>query len=492
MACAAYLARAGVKTLVLERRELIGGAAVSEGVWPGWKVSTASYVCSLLHPRITNELKLASFGYDAYVKDPHSFNPLADGRSLLLSSNDEQNEKEIAAFCTRDVEGFKAFDRRASALGTSVYDAMLLADDQLAAAGRSLKAAYAESAAQLVERYVETPVLQAALVNDGLVGTFAGPKTPGTAHVLAHHYAGRAFGRQGAWGYVRGGMGSVSQALAAAARAAGADIATQSDVAAITVCRNRSTGVVLGDGTELEARAILSNADPKTTFLKLTPPGVFRDDFIERVRGWRCEGVSLKVNLALGELPEFAARPTRGRPGPHHRASIHIAPTVDYLQDAYEDARGGNDSRAPLLECFLQTPTDPTIAPAGKHLLSIFAQYFPYGKEPGAWTDRRRELAADTVVNALAPFAPNVPNAIEGRQVLAPPDLEQRFGLWGGHIFHGELLPDQIFDKRFGSRTPLRGLYLCGSGAHPGGCVSGAPGMRAAQATIADLKTGLL
>lgn len=466
---------------------MAGGAAASEAVWSGWTVSTASYVCSLLHPRIIEELNLKAFGYDAYIKDPATFTPLADGRALLLSSSAQDNAREIGAFCRRDIEGFKLLDREISRLGASVFDALLLPDGELATAARVMAADYCRSAADLVEGYIETPVLQAAIATDGLIGTYAGPRTPGTAYVLAHHYAGRAFGRQGAWGYVRGGMGTVSRAIAGAAAAAGAEIRTGCNVTHLLDDGERAVGVALDDGSELRARCVLSNADPKTTFLGLVRPSLLPVAFVDRVQRWQCDGISLKVNLALGELPEFTARPTRGRPGPHHRATIHVAPSMEYLQQAYEDARDGGVSKAPLLECFLQTPTDPSIAPPGKHLLSIFAQYYPHDRLDGPWTDARRESAADAVVAALAPFAPNVPASIEARQILAPPDLQARFGLWGGHIFHGELLPGQIFDRRFSTRTPLAGLYLCGSGAHPGGCVSGAPGWRAARAALADL-----
>lgn len=486
LVAAAYLARAGLTVAVLERRELVGGAAVSEAVWPGWIVSTASYVCSLLHPRIVNDLDLSAHGYEAYLKDPASFTPLEDGRSLLLSRDDAANAREIASFSGRDIEGFRAFEAQATRLGGVIFDALLDDDPEVGRLDARSRALFEGSAAELVERYVETPVLQATLVTDGVIGTAAGPRDRGTGYVLAHHYAGRALGAQGAWGFVRGGMGTVSRAAAAAARAAGAEIRTDAAVERIVVRDGRARGIALRDGTELRGRAILSNADPKTTFLRLVPDGSLDGPFLERVRSWRCAGMSMKVNLALGEAPNFLARPGAWLQA-HHRATIHIAPTVDYIQEAHAEAATGNTSREPMLECFMQTPTDPSLAPAGKHLLSIFAQYFPYERADGAWTEARKEEAADAVVRTLARFAPNVPDAIEARQVLTPVDLEARFGLWGGQIFHGELLPGQIFEQRFAARTPVAGLYLCGSGAHPGGCVSGAPGLRAARAALADL-----
>ena len=486
LVAAAYLARAGQSVVVFERREIVGGAAVSERLWPGWSVSTASYVCSLLHPNIVRDLDLASFGYIAYAKEPASFTPLLDRRSLLLSSDAHANDREIGAFSHKDEAGFCAFEAEAKRLGSQIFESLLDDAPDFEKFDSRTRAQLRGSAADLVERYVRTPVLQATLVTDGVVGTDAGPRDRGTGYVLAHHYAGRALGVQGLWGYVRGGMGSVSNALAQAATAAGARIVTGSAVARIRVCDERAAGVTLQNGSECWARAVLSNADPKTTFLGLAPLGALEPTLIERVRAWRCNGVSMKVNLALAALPNFSARP--GSVGQaHHRATIHIAPTIDYIQRAHRDSAAVGASREPMLECFLQTPTDPTLAPPNKHLLSIFTQYFPYDHSVAVWTQDRKDQAADLVVRTLARYAPNLPAVIEARQTLAPPDLEERFGMAGGHIFHGELLPGQVFEHRFATRTPLAGLYLCGSGAHPGGCVSGAPGLRAAKMVIADL-----
>jgi phytoene dehydrogenase-like protein len=282
-------------------------------------------------------------------------------------------------------------------------------------------------------------------------------------------------------------MGAVSQALASAAIAYGAEIFPDATVMRI-VTRDDGACAVELEGTTVTARAVASNAHPRTTFLDLLDSSELDGAFLARVKAWKSVGPSLKLNLALGELPNFTSRPGTDAQ-PHHRATIHVAPTVGYLQKAYEDARAGGESEEPLIECFLQTPTDPSLAPPGKHLLSIFAQYFPYDRA-GGWSEAKREAAADKIVAVLARYAPNLPNAIEHRQVLAPPDLESRFGMAGGHIFHGELLPGQIYEDRFATRTPVGNLYLCGSGAHPGGCVSGFPGKRAAQAILRDLAAG--
>jgi phytoene dehydrogenase-like protein len=283
-------------------------------------------------------------------------------------------------------------------------------------------------------------------------------------------------------------MGAVSAAAAAAARAAGATLRTGCVVERIAVEGGRAARIELRDGTAIAAGAILVNADPKTLFLRLLDPGDVPPELHARAAAWRSNGVSLKINLALGELPDFTARPGTGEQ-PHHRATIHVAPSIAFLQQAYDDAQRLGVSPEPMLECFMQTPTDPSLAPPGKHILSIFAQYFPYERTDRSWEPADRAAIADRVVAQLAAYAPNLPAAVEHRQVFAPPDLEATFGLQGGHIFHGELLPGQIYERRFGVRTGIDGLYLCGSGTHPGGCVSGFPGRRAATAAIADARS---
>ena len=485
LACAALLAKAGRSVAVFERRDLLGGAAVSEtGIWPGYTISAASYVCSLLDPWLVEELQLRERGLSYYRKDPYAFTPLADGRSLLLGTDRASNAAEIAAFNSHDVAGFDAYVERTDRLGRALFDSFSDDEPRFDRFDAETQAMLRGSAADLVERYVSTPVLQAELVNDGLIGTYLGPRDAGTGYVLAHHLAGRLLGSQGSWAYVRGGMGSVSRALADAAAAYGAEIFPDAAVERIVLdADGGAIGVEVG--RRIRANAVISNAHPRTTFLELLDSSALDAAFVGKLRAWKTNGPSLKLNLAVGELPNFTCRPGTNAQ-PHHRATIHVAPTIDYLQKAYDDARTSGESDEPLIECFLQTPTDASLAPPGKHILSIFAQYFPYDRADG-WTPAKREAAADKIVAILTRFAPNLPSAIEHRQVLAPPDLEKRFGLAGGHIFHGELLPGQIYEDRFATRTPVRGLYLCGSGAHPGGCVSGFPGKRAATAVLADL-----
>lgn len=485
LTAAAYLARAGFQTLVLERREIVGGAAVSESPWPGWTVSTASYVCSMLHPQIIAELDLAAHGYTAYRKDPSSFTPLPDGRSLLVSSDVAATESEIASFSPRDVAGYRAYTREAERIGDAVFATYLDRVPSRATFDAATRAVFDGSVADFAERYVETPVLQAMIASDGITGTNRGPRDAGTGYVMAHHLSGHAFGSSGVWGFVRGGMGAISRAIEAAARVAGAEIRTNATVSKIEISNGRARGVVLDDGTEIGARTVLSNAGPKATYLTLVGAEYVDTALSAKLAAWQTNGPALKLNLALGELPQFTARPARGL-APHHRATIHVAPDIDFMQAAYEEAQRYGASRAPFLECYMQTPTEPEMVPRGKHVLSIFAQYFPYDRVDGPWTAGKRADAAATIVALLAEYAPNIPNAIEAQQLLAPPDLEERFGLEGGHIFHGELVPGQIFEDRFAVRGPLAGLYLCGSGTHPGGCVSGAPGKRAAAAALAD------
>ncbi|MDQ6929878.1 MAG: NAD(P)/FAD-dependent oxidoreductase [Candidatus Eremiobacteraeota bacterium] len=482
LACAALLAKSGLSVAVFEQSEKIGGAAVTELLWNGYSVSAAAYVCGLLDPWLIAELQLDRHGYSAYRKDPATFTVLEGGRSLLLGSDEAENEREIAAFNRTDVEGYREADRVIRRLGAELFETFSDEDPQFERFSPRTQALLRGSAAEIVERYVDTPVLQAAIATDGIIGTYLGPRDPGTGYVLAHHHAGRALGSQGAWGYVRGGMGAISTALASAAIEAGAEIFTAVSVQKIATSGGSARGVVLADGRTIAARAVVSNAHPRTTFLTLVGDQEFQPAFIAKVRTWKTTGCALKLNLALGELPNFVCRPgTLVRP--HHRASIHVAPSLGYLQTAFEDAMQMGVSKEPMLECFLQTSAEPALAPKGKHMLSVFAQYYSYDRVT-AWSSTEKRAAVDGIIKQLAQFAPNIPGAVEAMQVLSPVDLENRFGMIGGHIFHGELVPEQIYEHRFATRTPLQNLYLCGSGAHPGGCVSGFPGKRAAISVL--------
>jgi len=347
---------------------------------------------------------------------------------------------------------------------------------------------FSMSAADFLDEWFESPELKVTLATDGVIGANGGPRSPGTAYILLHHCMGGVAGHRGLWGFVRGGMGAVAEAIAASARSAGAGIRTGAPVARVLARGGRAHGVVLEGGEELEAPVIASNLDPKVTFLRLVDARDLPADFVDAIRKFRCEGTSCKINLALSGLPRFTAYPET--PGPQHRATMHICPDIGYVERAWDDAKYGRASERPLLELTLPTMYDPSLAPSGRHIMGIFLQYAPYTLAQGTW-DELREPFADRVVSLIEEYVPNIRDIIIGRQVLTPLDLERRFGITGGNIFHGEMSLDQMFSMRPVAgwaryRTPLRGLYLCGSGAHPGGGVMGAPGYNAAREILKD------
>jgi phytoene dehydrogenase-like protein len=363
-------------------------------------------------------------------------------------------------------------------------DPPTLAELERAVDPELFRLAIAGSAAATVSEFFDSDEVRGAFASQGIIGTFAGPRTPGTAFVMTYHaFGGELVHGAGTWAYVRGGMGAVTQALAACARDRGVEILTDAPVARVIVEEGRARGVALEDGTQILAAVVLSNADPKRTFLTLLEPDVLPEEFAARVRAFDMTGSVIKVNLALSELPDFAARPGIN-PGPQHAGTIEISPSIDALEDAFADARAGRVSARPFMEVFIQSVTDPSLAPPGQHVASCFAQWSPGSVDRERW-EGMREQAGDAVVDTLASYAPNLKRAILHREVLGPPDLEERFGLTGGNIFHGEILPGQVLGARFGPHTPVIGLYLCGSGAHPGGGVSGAPGWNAARAVLA-------
>ncbi|MDP8921480.1 MAG: NAD(P)/FAD-dependent oxidoreductase [Chloroflexota bacterium] len=509
LVCAAYLARAGLDVLVLERRQVLGGASVTEELFPGYRVSTAAYLLSLLQPKVVTDLQLHRFGYHVMPKDPPYFSPRLDGRAFFMWRDMGRTLAEIAKLSPRDAKRYPEYEAMLDRV-TAFVEPLLLQPpsavpprraldllDPVRVAARAAKLPrrelaeiqrmFTQSAAELLDDWFESEPLKAALVTDGVIGANAGPMSPGTAYVLLHHQMGRAAGPRGLWGFVRGGMGAVSLAIAGADRAAGAEIRTDAPVARILTRDGTAHGVALENGDELQARVVVSNADPKRTFLRLVEPGVLPPDFVAEVERYRCEGSSFKLNLAVGELPSWVACPGTTL-GPQHMGTAHVAPSVEYVERAWDDAKYGHPSRSPMIEIGIPTAYDPDLAPPGKHLLSLFVQYAPYRLAEGSW-EQERERFADRVVALLGEYAPNLPGAIEHRFALSPVDLEARFGLTGGHIFHGELSLGQIFANRplpGWSRylTPLRNLYLCGSGTHPGGGVMGASGHNAAQAVL--------
>ncbi len=505
LVAACYLARAGFSVCVLERYREVGGAAISEEIAgaPGHVASTGSYVLSLAPRKILDELDVWGNGVELLPRDPRSFAPLADGEDGLVFWEDQDAfVRELARFSAADAAAYPDYDALIER-ACSIMDRFILRKPpsvaEFAAAfdrpgdERVYKYLILGSAADLAEYYFESEIMQAAACALGLIGTFRGPRDPGTGYVKLFHSMGMATGKRGAWAYVRGAMGSVTQALARVARGLGVEIRTDKEVAQICVGGGRATGVATRDGEEFHARIVLSNADPQRTYLKLVERRELPDAFVRDVAAIQMTSPVMKINLATEELPRYTALAKRGYELGQN-GGVHIGPSIDYLQRAYEDASHGRPSDRPFFSIHAQSAVDRTLAPAGKETISIFTQYFPYELAEGTWDERRDEIARHTLAR-FAEFAPNMAEAVIETQVLAPPDIEARFGLTGGHIFQGELVPEQAFDLRPvpGSTSyegPIRGLYLCGSGAWPGGCVMGAPGHNAAHEAIGHLKEG--
>ncbi len=506
---AAYLARAGKKVLVLERRHLVGGAAVTEEIYPGFKYSVCSYVVSLLRPEIVRELDLARHGLEILPLES-TFTPGRNGHSLVRWADHDRTREELYRHSPRDAEAYDDFGRLMYHLALAVKPLLsTIPPDPTSLRPRELRsllklgrhardlgadkfhALYklmTMSAADFLDEWFETELLKATMSASGIIGTFLGPRSPGTAYVLLHHYMGELDGTFRAWGFARGGTGGVSEAIANAARGHGAEIRTNAPVARVVVERDRATGVVLANGDEFHGRVVVSALDPRRTFLSLIDRDRLPAEFVRDIERFRMRGSSGKVNLALSHLPDFTCRPGLG---PHLRGAISISPSVRYLERAYDDAKYGNFSRRPYLDMVVPSLIDPGMAPPGKHVMSIFVQYAPYDLT-GGWNDAKREEFGDNVIETLAEYAPNIRDVILHRQVLTPWDLEQDFGLTEGNIFHGELTLQQLFFLRpappWGAyQTPVRNLYQCGSGTHPGGGITGAPGRLAALRILADL-----
>lgn len=514
---AGYLARAGLSVTVLERRPVVGGACVTEEVWPGFKVSTLSYLCSLLQPRIIQELELARYGYHIYPKDPSFFTAFPDGRHIFFFQEMKRTVEQIAKFSKRDAEYYPKYEEELAHLAEWVESILLETppnligrkwDDlaSLAKLGlRSLKLGdeglvrmvkiMTQSVRDFLDERFESEEIKTTLATDGVIGTNGGPATPGTAYILLHHVMGGAAGARGLWGFIRGGMGAISEALAKSAESKGVVIRTNADVDRILTRDGKAYGAALKNGDEIHARIVVSNADPKRTFLNLLEPSALEPEFRASIDRFRVEGCSIKINLALDALPNFTAFPNRSdrEIGPPHKTTMHVCPSMDYIDRAWEDAKQGLPSRNPMLECTIPTAYDDSIAPPGKHIMCIFAQYAPYSLRDGVWDEAAKDLFADRCLDALAEYAPNIREIVLHRQVISPLDLEREYGLTGGNIFHGEMDLDQLFFMRPVAgwakyRTPIRNLYLCGSGTHPGGGVMGAPGYNAAREILRDGK----
>lgn len=508
LVAAAYLAGAGRKVLVLEGRELVGGCCVTEEVWPGYKVSTAAYLTSLLQERIINDLDLPRFGYRVDAKDPAFFSAFPDDRHLFMWQDEAKTLAELAKFSRHDAEVFPEYETYLERLAQVVEGLLLtmppefpphgIGDfiDYLKLAGRlrklnaremtGLVKIFTQSASEFLDEWFESEQVKVTLATDGVIGANGGPRSPGTAYILLHHVMGSVGGKRGLWGFVRGGMGAVSNAIADCARSRGAEIRTKAVVERIKIEGGRARGVVLRGGEEIDATLIASNLTPHATFLDLIEARHLPPELLDGIRNFRIEGTSCKINLALSGLPDFRALP--GTNGPQHRATMHICPSIEYVERAWDDAKYGRPSQSPLLELTVPTMYDPSLAPEGRHIMGIFLQYAPYTLRESNW-DEMREPFADRVFDLIEQYAPGFRSLIVEKQVLTPLDLERRFGLTHGNIFHGEMSLDQMFVMRplpscARYRTPIHGLYLCGSGTHPGGGVMGAPGYNAARSIL--------
>ncbi len=534
LTCAAYLARAGRKVVVLERRHVLGGAAVTEEIFPGFKFSVCSYVVSLLRPEIIRELDLPQHGMELLPLDG-TFTPMANGDYLWRVNDHDKTRREIARHSRLDAEAYDEYGKAMIEMGrfakpilsmqppdpTSLAPRGLL---ELLGIGKRFRGMrfhdrvnqvqlLTMSAVDFLDQWFETDVLKATMAASGIIGTFQGVRSPGTAYVLLHHYMGEIDGAFRSWGLSRGGTGAVSNAIASAARAFGADIRTESPVSRILTKDGRATGVALENGNELAANVVVSSVDPNLTFLKFMDERELPADFVQGVRRYKFRGSSGKVNLALDTLPDFTCLPGPGR---HLRGAMSISPSIDYMERAYDEAKYGGFSSRPYMDIVIPSLTDPSVAPPGKHVMSCFVQYAPYDltRQPATgppslarqeqsfgetgtadgnhpW-DEQREAFGDAVINAIAEYAPNIRDIILHRQVLTPLDIERTFGLTEGNIFQGELTLEQLFFLRpvpgwAEYATPIDRLYLCGSATHPGGGIMGAPGKNAARRILKDV-----
>ncbi len=509
---AAYLARAGWRVLVLERRDIVGGCCITEETWPGFKVSTAAYVNSLLRPEIIRDLDLKSHGFEMLPRSPSSFTPFPDGRHLMMGPDKELTHREIAKFSTKDAENYPKYEAMLTRVADFLEPLLVqtppdpfggLANlwklgkigSKFRGLGRDVATDAVEiltgSATSILDRWFESDELKATLATDAVIGAFAPPSHPGTAYVLFHHVMGECNGVRGVWGYVRGGMGTISNTIAASAQKFGAVIRTNSAVSRIIVRDGRATGVVLQDGSEFQAHRVASCADSHVTFEKLIDPKELPPEFLASVKRIDYSSATVKINVRLSEPPQFRCLPGTGV-GPQHHGTMHICPSMEYIERAYDDAKYGKPSTNPMLECTMATAVDSTLAPPGQHILSMFVQYAPYTLKGTTW-DVERDRFADRCFDILNEYAPNFKQSVLGRQVIAPPDMERLWGITGGNIFQGSMSLSHMFNFRpvagFADyRTPVGGLYLCGAAAHPGGGVMGACGWNAAREMLRDGK----
>jgi len=505
LVAAAYLAKAKKKVLVLERRYVVGGACVTEETFPGFKVSTAAYVNSLFRPEIIRDLELQKYGYEVMERNPASFSPFLDGRYLMLGADPVSDRSEIAKFSKKDAEAYPKYNAMLARVADVVEPTLVerpanvvrpgLGDfARMGKLGRRMQKMGSRmgeamevltgAARPILDRWFESEELKATLGTDAIIGAFAAPSMPGTAYVLFHHVMGETNGKRGVWAYVKGGMGGLTQALAKSAIDLGAEIRLESEVKTIIVDAGKVTGVALSNGEVFYADQVASNADCNVTFLKMMDRNNLPADFVEAVERIDYSSASMKINVALDALPNFTARPGT-TPGPQHRGTVHLCPDQDFIERGYDDAKYGRPSNDPIVECTIPSAVDPSVAPPGKHLMSMFVQYAPYHLKEGTWASEK-DTFADRCFDIVEQYAPGFKSSVLHRQVLSPVDLEETFNLTGGNIFQGAMPLHQLFMMRpvpgyAGYRTPVKGLFLCGAAAHPGGGVMGAAGWNAAR-----------
>jgi phytoene dehydrogenase-like protein len=520
LVCAAYLAAAGLKVTVLERRGVVGGAAVTEEFHPGFRNSVAAYTVSLLNPKVIRDLDLPRHGLRVVERKLANFLPLDETQYLKIGAG--RTEREVAKFSTHDAARLAAYGERLEAIADVLRDLVLETPPNVTAGGwlealpellrgarlgkrlsrldmpmrRELLGLFVKSAGDYLDAWFESVPIKAAYGFDGVVGNYASPYAAGSAYVLLHHVFGEVNGKKGAWGHAIGGMGAITQAMAKAAAERGAEIRVASPVRQVLVEGGRAVGVVTEAGEAIRARSVVSNLNPKLLYGSLLDPAVLPPDFRERIAHWRCGSGTFRMNVALSELPDFKSLPGRTL-AEHHTSGIIMAPSLAYMDQAYLDAKAGGWSKRPIVEMLIPSTLDESLAPPGQHVASLFCQHVAPVLPNGASWDDHREQVADVMIDLVNSHAPNFKASVLGRQIMSPLDLERTFGLIGGDIFHGALSLDQLFSARpmlgHGDyRGPLRGLYMCGSGTHPGGGVTGAPGHNAAREIIADFRRGRL
>ncbi len=518
LVCAFYLARAGLKVTVLERRTVVGGAAVTEEFHPGFRNSVASYTVSLLNPKVIADMDLAGHGLRIVERPLSNFLPLDDTRYLKLGAG--RTAFEVAKFSQRDADRLEDYNRHLDSAAdllrelvlqtppNRVQGSWLTALPELIKAGklgnrmrglslatqRELLDLFTKSAGDYLDGWFESAPIKAAYGFDSVVGNYASPYTPGSAYVLLHHVFGEVNGKKGAWGHAIGGMGAITQAMAKAAQAQGVEIRTGCGVEEVSLDKGRACGVVTAGGERVDARVVVSNLNPRLLYTQLVDPGALPGDFLRRMQAWRCGSGTFRMNVALSELPSFSCLPGT-QAAEHHGSGIIIAPSLQYMERAYHDARAHGWSREPIVELLIPSTLDPGLAPPGQHVASLFCQHVAPQLPDGASWDAHREEVADLMIATVDRYAPNFKRSVLGRQILTPLDLERTFGLVGGDIFHGALGLDQLFAARpmlghADYRGPVAGLYTCGSGTHPGGGVTGAPGHNAAREVLRDFARG--